>query len=700
MGSVVSSENEDIKQNEILKKLSGTETISDNDPYWNKLFSFNFNIDQCGRAAQKEFVDNVNDFLQSLLYNTPTSSNFAILIQVFLRRCGELESSAKCENKIFLWQASNSLLIIRHICVFFAQRLSASEFVKIFESQARPSSANSISDDSPDAFLNEDGDSNQAEEFLTSLVDILYDLPVNEITLALHCEAIRVILALLSSQLYEDLVTEKSLFLKYLMRMKTKATNLVRVLLENYLYQTATLPNQTRDSQSESLVISLASSMWSAFQKTVMIQPEDTDEVTDTNRYLPQSLGTLSTALLLNLVCYPSFDDKPNPYKEMLALFQNAQEVSSLANLEASFKLDFTALYNRLCETVNQNLPMLLLYMLLHNNSGFRNFVFSRINLENLVVPIIQVLNEGVMQPSFRSHSHQTYLALIVLLILSEDDFFCKIIHETKLKNVSWYQPERPISEISLGGLIVLVFVKTIHTNTVKTRDRYLHTNSLAALANMSSCFKYLSPLVCQKLIGLLETMTRRHGKLIQQMRENAEEQEVTENIDELQESSGDSLHRDITALEEGIRTILEIINSCLCNNIRFNADLIYSILYKRQLFELYHNHPMFHDLLWNIYMVINHFTSKVDGCASSTSQPGGGPPSSPSVHTVLEAIKKAAIEWPTDRLKKFPDLKFKYIEDENTIDFFVPYVWRLVDQSAGIYFNLENVKIFNQNNT
>lgn len=65
--------------------------------------------------------------------------------------------------------------------------------------------------------------------------------------------------------------------------------------------------------------------MWSAFQKTVMIQPEDTDEAIDTNRYLPQSLGALSTSLLLNLVCYPSFDDKPNPYKEMLALFQNAQ---------------------------------------------------------------------------------------------------------------------------------------------------------------------------------------------------------------------------------------------------------------------------------------------------------------------------------------------------------------------------------------
>lgn len=76
---------------------------------------------------------------------------------------------------------------------------------------------------------------------------------------------------------------------------------------------------------------------------------------------------------------------------------------------------------------------MLLLYMLLHKNSGFRNFILSRINLEKLVLPIIQVLNDGVINlySPVNSSSHQTYLALIVLLVLSEDEFFCKIIHET-----------------------------------------------------------------------------------------------------------------------------------------------------------------------------------------------------------------------------------------------------------------------------
>ncbi|KAJ1360454.1 hypothetical protein KIN20_019426 [Parelaphostrongylus tenuis] len=37
--------------------------------------------------------------------------------------------------------------------------------------------------------------------------------------------------------------------------------------------------------------------------------------------------------------------------------------------------------------------------------------------------------------------------------------------------------------------------------------------------------------------------------------------------------------HDDITALEEGIRTLLEIINSALCANLRNNPHLIYTLL-------------------------------------------------------------------------------------------------------------------------
>ena len=119
--------------------------------------------------------------------------------------------------------------------------------------------------------------------------------------------------------------------------------------------------------------------------------------------------------------------------------------------------------------------------------------------------------------------------------------------------------------------------------------------------------------------------MTKRHAKLIRVLRENAErepvekhkEEKALEDMEDLQEANDDLViilifkkyfkffqHRDITALEEGIRTVLEIINACLCHNLRNNPDLIYTVLYKRELFEHYHQHPMFQDLVWNIYAV------------------------------------------------------------------------------------------------
>ena len=46
-------------------------------------------------------------------------------------------------------------------------------------------------------------------------------------------------------------------------------------------------------------------------------------------------------------------------------------------------------------------------------------------------------------------------------------------------------------------------------------------------------------------------------------------------------------------------------------------------------------------------------------------------------------------------RLKKFPELKFKYVEDDNTVDFFVPYVWRLAYQFSTIYWDPCRIKVF-----
>ncbi|RUS74554.1 hypothetical protein EGW08_017679 [Elysia chlorotica] len=68
------------------------------------------------------------------------------------------------------------------------------------------------------------------------------------------------------------------------------------------------------------------------------------------------------------------------------------------------------------------------------------------------------------------------------------------------VKNVTWYK-ERQLTEISLGGLLILVVIRTIQFNMTRMRDKYLHTNCLAALANMSSEFTNLNSFVAQKIV-------------------------------------------------------------------------------------------------------------------------------------------------------------------------------------------------------
>nr|CTP81274.1 Bm2811 [Brugia malayi] len=679
MGAKISSETL-IEENTYLRRFVGLQPISDNDPFWNHFLSFNFLIDSNNRKEVEQFDISLSDSLQSLMYNTPTTCNFASFIHVLLRRTAELKASEIYNNTIFLWQTGNALIILRHICKFLVQRLSETEFIKVFHMDKTYLGKK----DAYDSDFEEEFDGlceNKAEELLDTLVDILVDLPSNDSTETIHIEAVKCLMVLLSSQLYDDDVMKSNIFYRYLMQGKcsTRSLELSLALISNYL-QRYTPCAVKHDREPESIVLGLAASVWSAVQ--IVTGMDDSNSLSNDSEIIPPvSLGSLSVLLLLNLACHQDPEAKLNPYKESLSKFQNSQEVSSLNNSETgTFKLDYSLLYERLCATVNQQSPMLFLYILLHRNVGFRNYILSRINLEKLVLPVLIVLSDGAQSSGMINsyNAHHVYLALIVILILSEDDFFCKVAHETMIKNTTWFNSERPLGEISLGGLIILVFVRIIQLNTLKTKDRYLHTNCLAALANMSSYFKNLPSVVCQKLIGLLEVFTRRHAKLIENMRVRAE-------YDIIQEKESHNYHKDITALEEGIRTLLEICNSCLSSNLRSNPHFIYTILYKRDLFDAFQNHPMFQDLIWNICAVINHFASRVQLLERGS-----------SVSAILATIQKGVLHWPTDRLKKFPELKFKYVEDDNTVEFFVPYVWRLTFQFSTLYWDATRIRLFN----
>lgn len=59
------------------------------------------------------------------------------------------------------------------------------------------------------------------------------------------------------------------------------------------------------------------------------------------------------------------------------------------------------------------------------------------------------------------------------------------------------------------------------------------------------------------------------------------------------------------------------------------------------------------------------------------------------------EVIQQGVLHLPKDRLKKFPELKFKYVEENEPEEFFIPYVWTLVYHKSGLYWNPKCICMF-----
>ena len=83
----------------------------------------------------------------------------------------------------------------------------------------------------------------------------------------------------------------------------------------------------------------------------------------------------------------------------------------------------------------------------------------------------------------------------------------------------------------------MLMLFRTIQYNMLKMRDKYLHTNCLAALANMSGQFKSLHPYVAQRIVSLFETLARKHSRLVDGLQGVDDTGDVEDGFDEVSEA-------------------------------------------------------------------------------------------------------------------------------------------------------------------
>uniref|UniRef100_A0A803V499 Dymeclin n=1 Tax=Ficedula albicollis TaxID=59894 RepID=A0A803V499_FICAL len=636
--------------------------------------------------------------LQQTVEKNPRTGNLGSLIKVFLSRTKELKISAECQNHLFIWQAHNALFIICCLLKVFISRMSEEELQLHFtyEEKAGPSSYGAECED-------------LIEELLCCLIQLIVEIPLlypcqhtdsnwwkwlcswyrgrysggvtsalGDITYSISLEAVTTLIVFLSCQLFHKEILRESIIHRYLMhgRCLPYTSRLVKTLLYNFIRQERSPPPGAHVFQQQTdgggLLYGIASGVATGLWTVFTLGGVGSKASAQLEQCSP--LASQSLLLLLVLANLTDAPDTPNPYRQAIMSFKNTQDNTAFSSSNPhAFQINFNSLYTALCEQQKSDQATLLLYMLLHQNSNVRTYVLARTDIENLVLPILEILYHVEER-----NSHHVYMALIILLILTEDDGFNRSIHEVVLKNITWYA-ERVLTEISLGSLLILVVIRTIQYNMTRTRDKYLHTNCLAALANMSAQFRSLHQYAAQRIISLFSLLSKKHNKVLEQATQSLRGS-LGSNDSPLPDYA-----QDLNVIEEVIRMMLEIINSCLTNSLHHNPNLVYALLYKRDLFEQFRTHPSFQDIMQNIDLVISFFSSRLEQAGAEL-----------SVERVLEIIKQGAVALPKDRLRKFPELKFKYVEEEQPEEFFIPYVWSLVYSSAvALYWNPRDIQLF-----
>lgn len=566
MGTSNSKILQDLSKND-LQKFIGGESISINDVYWDKFLSFPQRT--LTQEDEKVIIEKTWPLFNQLTLNNLKTGNFGCLLRVFLSRVSNIFKGSHEVNAACTSQALNALLISRYYFQYLIHKYPENEITKQINAQGT-------------SLVKESAETEPLlEKFINTLISIIIGFPVLESTYVLHCESINTLLVLLSIELFTtETIVELKIY-KAIFESRSSAS-LCTCLLKRFI-------EQEKSSQHHgSMFLGLSDLM------SLLMSTSDNE-----SHLLPHN------AVLLLVVLVNQYTVCPNPYRETLS----------------SFSDDYPKLYRRISTALEKEETTLLLYHLLHRNEGFKTFVLKQHDIETLVVPMLQAIYHAN-----DSSCHHMYMSLIILLILTEDTQFNRKVHDIVLKAVPWYT-DRNIGDTTLGGLIILVTTRTVQYNLLKMRDEYLHTNCLAALANMSSQFHNLHPYVCQRLVGLFEVLAKTYIRAKQEL----------------------------VAIEKALRIILEVLNSCLANQLVHNPNLIYTLLYNKNIFETFKENPAFQDIICNINQVLEYFISKLD----SEKEP------CTDVDSVLKVIVGSSQMCPTQRLQKFPDLKFKYVEEE-----------------------------------
>ncbi|KAH7287047.1 hypothetical protein KP509_32G034600 [Ceratopteris richardii] len=363
-----------------------------------------------------------------------------------------------------------------------------------------------------------------------------------------------------------------------------------------------------------------------------------------------------------------------NLYYQALKMARDT-EYARYGDSKHKLRISFTSLYDALGLCLKDEYTALLLYTLMYANSAFLEYALVRTDLDTLLMPLLEMLYN-----SLGNSIKRIYMLVIILLILTQDSSFNSSVHKSVLPAVPWFK-DQILNQITLGSLMVVILTRTVKYNLSTVKDVYLHTNCLAALANMAPYAHKLNAYASQRLLSLFELFSRKYFKLCPTTDLSHSEAEPTQELQTIKD-----LETEVQIYTDFLRLVFEIINAIITYALPYNPEVVYALLHRQELFKPFQDHPLFNDLAKNVNIVLSYFNSQLDARKDEIEW---------HVETVLQTIVTSTRSWRAEGIKMFPQLRFTYEEQQCPEDFFIPYVWQLVVSHSGISWDRDSISLF-----
>ncbi|TPX39409.1 hypothetical protein SeLEV6574_g07232 [Synchytrium endobioticum] len=656
-------------------------------PVWEQLLSDKLHPISTRQEAYELDMATI-PLVQALFRNNASTKNFNTLLLYLLSQLRFMRNIAydsewgvECYNAIFL---------VRIFIKCFVDSLSYAQIHDMLEHDRIRPSDDASAGSSPSSNESSEGlgekteidpdvvtdPTPRAELLLEELLNIVvYAEYSSSNAYEIYVEALNLLITMCSSQLQHpsDQTVADNYFLDVLLeRFGYMAKDFVTALLSNFIKQ-AQPPT------------SIGGALYSAF--SYMFPGSDKQQ--KSGGILVSTIGELSILLLLILSNqYPKHYG--NAFRTAITEFEDLEakpvkdiEESVASTGNSSARISFRLLYDRICSTIPSEETSLLLYLLMLQNDHFRVYVLCRSDMDGFVLPILKHIIESL---EMKRRYSQLYILLIVILILTQDGSWNENVHQMLISPPSWFNTT--VKSLSLGGFIMLILIKTIQVNLSQHKDMYFHVNCLAALANMSAKTVNMQSIVAQKLIMLLDQVTKRYIRIMSGSISTASSPVtpmpalVTPSSHEAVLDSVDyKIYSDLIAL------ILEIVNSIMSQTLQFNPQLAYALLHRRDMFARIFAESRFKELVQNINTVVAYFDTKLAEAELEN----------PTAEEVLGIIERAAKSWPSNKLIPFEELRFQYEEEAEFSRFFLPYVWSIVYRRTLIHWDKERVRLLSQ---